>query len=157
MKLLVVVLSLFLILASCGRENDYFVPCNDGSGSQKCRKLYQNELAKYIKEDRESFYWRWEVPSGEPSGDKNTIQTFIINMRYVNPIGSQIHYSTTLDERLSCNFESYYGVLDESSSRANYSLKIYGIYYPQARYRCPFPEVISGDRDTSGESLIYMD
>ena len=133
MKFLMVAFCL-LIFINCGRKEDpYYVDCGDGSS--KCKKLDQGELAKYIQTDREYSYLGFGVRSSTSSRDNNTIQSFLINMKYPRALDSQIYWAKKYDDELSCNFESYYGIIREEGARWRYDIKIIGMYRRDA-YRC---------------------
>lgn len=169
MKQLLLLAIVFIFVISCGkREDNYYFACNDGSGSQKCRTLDQQELSKYVQDDRRYRWYQTGVISNRPGSDENAIQTYLLredlaanqsvynNTTYYTNSGSYTYqgpsYFSVWDQyvvektndSLNCAIEKYYGVLnEESSNKECYTLRIYGVEYQDAAYVCRYYNIAS--------------
>jgi hypothetical protein len=134
MKVLGLVL-IVSVLVGCGkREDPLYFECTDGSGSQSCRNLDQQELAQYIETERNFYSILNTLPSLRVESDQNMVQTYLLQEQhfawsnhfpgYYNRWDVWLHNKT--DAELSCRFENYYGVLKEEGSRDCYTLTIFG-------------------------------
>ena len=142
MKVIFLLLAVVLLVFGCGkREDPHYFACNDGSGSDKCRELDQNELAEYIESERYSDYRRVWMKSRSTGGDRGVIQTFILNqLRFKHSDHGGFNFDlwdervfNKQDRDLECAVQSYFGILDESGSdKRSFRLRISGRKWPDS-------------------------
>lgn len=157
------VISILTVIFSCGvREDPYYFSCD---GSDNCKEITQSELAMFIETEKEPYLNRQcKFKSGENGRDRNTVQSYIVNykakfqygFRDCSPSSGVNHFVGKEDASLSCNFESFYGVVKEEGDRYQWDLKIYGVFRRSGGfYSCPYSSTY--DSSNGGDVLIYSD